>query len=88
MPGRGRFGVKGDGNVRGLLVLQDVEQGVGEDKQGRAVDALRREDGPADQREVRAINQRHAVEQEKFFLHGPRLAQPAGNPNKKSATHR
>jgi len=33
---------------------------------------------------VRAINQRHPIEQEKLFLHAARLTQAMGKPNKNS----
>ena len=69
-----RFGVEGDGDVRGLLIRENVQQRVGKDEQRRRIDTFRREDGAADEREVRAVNQRHAIEQEKPFLHAARLA--------------
>ena len=70
--------------MRGLLIGENVQQRVGKDEQRRRVDAFRREDRPADQREVRAVNQRHAVEQKKLTGHGAKLIQTPRNPNKKS----
>ena len=84
MPVRGCFGVERDSDVGGALVLQHVEQRVGENEQRRCVDAFGRKNGPADQREVRAIDQRHAIEQEEFLRHDARLTQPVRKPNKKS----
>ena len=70
---RGRRGVEGDADVGGLLVLEDVEQRLGESVERGGVHAFGREDGASNEREVRSIHQRHAVQQEQFLRHAKSL---------------
>ena len=61
--GGGGGGVPGDGKVGGLLVLDDGEEGIGEAEEGGGVDALGVDDGVADEGEVGAVDEGHAVEE-------------------------
>ena len=74
MPLRRRRGIERDGEVGRLLVLQDVEQRLGEPVERRGVHAFGRQDRAADKREVRPIHQRHPIQQEQFLRHNERLA--------------
>ena len=60
----GGGGVPGDGEVGGLLVLDDGEESVGEAEEGGCVDALRVHDGVADEGKVGAVDEGHSVEEE------------------------
>ena len=73
MPRGGRGGVEGDSDVGGVLLFKDEEQRVDEAVERGGVDTLRVADRILDQREVGAVNEGHAVEQEKAF-HGVSLA--------------
>ena len=73
VPGGGRMGVERDGDVRGLLLAKNFQQRLREAVNRRGVHALRRENGPVRKRKVRAINQRHAIEQKKPFRHAMML---------------
>jgi hypothetical protein len=53
----------------GLLLFQDGEQGVDEAVERGGVDAFGVPDGIMDKGEMGAVNQSHAIEQEKTF-HG------------------
>ena len=63
----GACGVERDGQMGGLLVLQDVEQRLGKAVERGGVHAFGREDRAADKREVRPIDQRHPIQQEQFL---------------------
>ena len=67
MPLRGRLGVKGNGEMSGLLILLNVEQHLGEAIERGGVHAFGRENRAADKCEVRPIHQRHPIQQEKLF---------------------
>ena len=56
--------IEGHGNVRRLPVFHDVQQRLRKSIERRRVDPSRREDRPRNQRKMRAIDQRHSVEQE------------------------
>src|ERR1043166_4942443 len=64
VPLSGRFSIKRHRNVRRLLVFQDIEQRLRKPIQRRRVHSFGREDRPGNEREVRPIYQRHAVQQE------------------------
>ena len=73
-------GVEGDADVGGVFLFEDGEQGVDEAVERGGVDAFRVADRRLDQREMGAIDQGHAVEQEKA-VHGGRLREArAGSP--------
>jgi hypothetical protein len=57
------IGVESDGNMCGLLVLQNIQQRLSEPLKRGGVDSFRSEDWPVNQREMRAINQRHSIQQ-------------------------
>ena len=63
--------IEGDGDVRRTLFLDQFEQGVEKAEDGGNVAALRIDHRIAHEGEVRPVNQRHAVEKEKFFAHAP-----------------
>ena len=50
--------------MRGFLVLDQLEQRIGKTEQRRRVDAFGRANRSCDERKVRAICERHAVEKE------------------------
>ena len=81
VPVRGGVSVKRDRDMGGPLVLHHVEQRVGKDEQRGSVYAFGGEDRPADQRKVRAIDQRHAIEQKELFRHGRRVTRRLADPN-------
>ncbi len=63
--GRGR--IEGDAEVRGVFLFQDGEEGVDEAVEGGGVDAFGVPDGIVDEREMRPVDQGHAVEEEEAF---------------------
>ncbi len=70
MARRGRGGIEGDADVGGVLLFQDGEKRVDEAVEGGGVDAFGVPDRGLDEGEVGAVNEGHAVEQEKA-VHGP-----------------
>ena len=69
---RRRGGVEGDADVARLLFFEDEQQRIDEAVKCGRVDALRVANGILDEREMGAVNQGHAVEQEKA-VHGRSL---------------
>ena len=69
-----RVGIESDGKVGGLLVADDFEKGLRKAVKGGSIDPFRRENRARDERKVRPINQRHAVQEEKLFRHGKTIA--------------
>ena len=77
VPLRRRLGVEGDGEMGRLLVLEDVEQRLGKPVERGGVHAFGRENGAADEREVRPIDQRHPIQQKQFLHHKQKVADSA-----------
>ena len=71
MARRGCGGVQSDREMRGLLILEDVEQRVGEAVERGGVQPIAGADGGFDEGKVRAVKQRHAVEKEEALGHSP-----------------
>ena len=61
----GRGGIEDDGEMRRLLVVHQLEQRVGEAVNRRGIAARRGADRVGGKSKMGAVNQRHAVEEEK-----------------------
>ncbi len=73
MPRRRRRRVQHHRQMRGLLVFQDVQKRVRKPVERRSVHPVARADRVLDEGEMRAVKQRHPVEEKKAFGH-PRRA--------------
>ena len=74
VPLRRRFGVERDAQVGRLLVVEDIEQRLRKPIQRGGVDASRRENRAANEREVRPIDQCHPIQEEQFLRHSKSVA--------------
>ncbi len=59
----GSFGIEDDGQVGGLRVFDDIQQGLGKDENGGGVEAFGIEHGPLDQGEVSPVDESHAIQE-------------------------
>lgn len=66
----GGVGVEADGHMGGLLLVEEVDEGVGEAELGVRIPTLAGDAGAADQGVVGAEDEGEGVEQEEFLLHG------------------
>jgi hypothetical protein len=67
-----RGGVEGDADMGGIFLFENGEQRIDEPVKRGGVDSFRVPNGGLDQREMGAIDEGHAIEQEKA-VHGGRL---------------
>ena len=71
----GRFtGVKRHGKMRWLLFFDNVQHRIGDPKHRRGTTVVGRESRTANQGKMRAIDQRHRIEQIQFFFFFGHLA--------------
>ena len=70
VPRCGFFGIKGNTDVGGIVVIDDIEERVGKSHDRRGIHALGGEDGIAEEGEVGTVNKSHAVEEEKLMHWG------------------
>jgi hypothetical protein len=62
--------------VGGLLIPQNIQQGIGETEHGRGIHTLGRDDRSVDERKMRPVDQRHGIEKEKPLGHGRHPTNP------------